>query len=191
MKKLLNWEETWKLTEAVNGLVTEAEMKLVFETIRAEGDKVKLAVELGCLFGRSTTAILNALDLSTKLYTVDNFAVQGSDTRDYFVENLVKKNVGKLSLLDMPAHEAAVSYGHHWKDGIDFIFIDADHQDHSIKEDCEDWLSKLNPGGVVAFHDYYNDQFPSVATRVEEFTQVWHVIGKADSLMIKRRPYAV
>lgn len=42
-------------------------------------------------------------------------------------------------------------------DRIDFLFVDASHDHNSVWADMSEWLGKVRPGGVVAFHDYYSD----------------------------------
>ncbi len=42
-------------------------------------------------------------------------------------------------------------------DGIDFLFLDGDHSYEGIKNDFENYISLVNPGGLVAFHDIVED----------------------------------
>jgi hypothetical protein len=37
---------------------------------------------------------------------------------------------------------------------LDFVYLDARHDEHSVLEDLEAWYPKLRPGGVFAGHDY-------------------------------------
>lgn len=39
---------------------------------------------------------------------------------------------------------------------FDFVFIDADHREESVKKDILAWLPKVKKGGIIAGHDYYN-----------------------------------
>lgn len=38
---------------------------------------------------------------------------------------------------------------------LDFVFIDADHNYESVKDDLENWSKKVKRRGIVAGHDYY------------------------------------
>lgn len=40
-----------------------------------------------------------------------------------------------------------------FEDGVDMVFIDADHRYESAKKDFENCLSRLNNGGIILIHD--------------------------------------
>ena len=56
-------------------------------------------------------------------------------------------------------------------DGLDFVFIDADHSYDGCHADIEAWASKVRPGGLLCGHDYDNVDFPQwgVKRAVDEF----------------------
>lgn len=56
-------------------------------------------------------------------------------------------------------------------DGLDFVFIDADHSYDGCRSDIEAWARKLRPGGLLSGHDYDNVEFPQwgVKRAVDEF----------------------
>lgn len=37
---------------------------------------------------------------------------------------------------------------------LDFIYIDANHEDPYITQDINEWSKKIRPGGIIAGHDY-------------------------------------
>lgn len=39
-------------------------------------------------------------------------------------------------------------------ESIDFIYIDGNHQYNFVKQDIENYFSKIKPGGIIAGHDY-------------------------------------
>jgi glycosyltransferase involved in cell wall biosynthesis len=51
---------------------------------------------------------------------------------------------------------------------LDFIFIDASHEYEDVREDIIAWIPKLKEGGVIAGHDYINNDFPGVKKAVHE-----------------------
>ena len=51
---------------------------------------------------------------------------------------------------------------------LDFVFIDAQHDYDSVKQDIDLWLPKVKKGGLLSGHDYH-EQFPGVIKAVNEF----------------------
>ncbi len=43
---------------------------------------------------------------------------------------------------------------------VDFVYLDARHDEASVREDLEAWYGKVRPGGVIAGHDYVDGTFP-------------------------------
>lgn len=43
---------------------------------------------------------------------------------------------------------------------LDFVYIDARHDEASVHEDLELWLPKVRPGGIFAGHDYVDGDLP-------------------------------
>ena len=154
---------------------------------RMETDKGTMVIEL--FADKTPVTVNNFVFLSREGFydgvifhrVIDNFMVQGSDTRPHFIQKTMPK-YPIIELMDMDSLKASYEFS----EPIDFLFIDGDHQDDGIQRDLRSWLPKLSVKGIVAFHDYYNDQFPSIGRRVEEYTQGFKFVGKADSLIIKK-----
>ncbi len=49
----------------------------------------------------------------------------------------------------------AVTFMENTRDRFDFIFLDGDHEPHSVYREVSAALKILNPGGVILLHDYY------------------------------------
>jgi cephalosporin hydroxylase len=47
------------------------------------------------------------------------------------------------------------------------VFIDADHSYEGVRDDIATWRPLIQPGGIIAGHDY-DPQFPGVAKAVDE-----------------------
>lgn len=47
-----------------------------------------------------------------------------------------------------------------WPIQADMIFFDGDHRYAGIKADCERWLDKVKPDGLLVFHDYIPEGAP-------------------------------
>lgn len=56
---------------------------------------------------------------------------------------------------------------------LDFVYIDARHDEESVRQDLELWLPKVRPGGIFAGHDYVDGDLPEgrfgVKTAVDNF----------------------
>jgi len=73
---------------------------------------------------------------------------------------LVGVDVTKGSVKVHPELQAEFTWGDSrvvhtvFKAPIHLLFIDGDHRYATVKADIANWVSKIVPGGVVAFHDY-------------------------------------
>ena len=65
----------------------------------------------------------------------------------------------------MTSVEAAKTYADH---SLDFVFIDAQHDYDSVKEDILAWKDKVKPGGILAGHDYNPEGDYGVGKAVRE-----------------------
>ncbi len=177
MKKITEYHD-----DEFGALMTKAEIDLIEKTLRDNLSDIKTIVELGTYAGGTTIAMSRVVEDNAKIYTVDCFAINGSEIREKVIANL--KHYENIELLEMTTNQAAEQFNL----PIDFLFMDADHQDDSILNDCKKWLPKLRSGGIVVFDDYNNDDFPSVQRRVEEQTNGWPIIASVDTIMIKQKP---
>lgn len=50
-------------------------------------------------------------------------------------------------------------------DGLDFVFIDADHSYEGVKRDLTEWTPKVRAGGLISGHDI---SWPGVKRAVDE-----------------------
>ena len=131
--------------------------------------KVKhpMVVEIGSWSGFSTALLANEIQGKGKVFAVDHWlgnpkTVTGEEAGLRDVYGMFKSNLIRMGLWDtvnpmVMDSETAASI---CRDGIlDFVFIDADHQYESIKQDIELWLPKVKKGGILAGHDaefYYS-----------------------------------
>ena len=63
----------------------------------------------------------------------------------------------RSSVWRMFGGEAAEKLPHH---SLDFVYLDARHDEASVREDLETWAAKVRPGGILAGHDYVDGLFP-------------------------------
>jgi len=76
----------------------------------------------------------------------------------------------RTSVWRMTGSEAANRIPHHC---LDFVYLDARHDFTSLKQDLEEWIGKVRPGGILAGHDYLDGTFAEgefgVRSAVDEF----------------------
>jgi predicted O-methyltransferase YrrM len=146
-----------------------------------------VAVEVGCWLGRSVAFLASEMKRLGKgqavVYAIDHgFGTPtGSDANTLRpVVDLAGGNIAGhlVSNLDhcglypfvrpliLPSIVAAELFA----DGtVDFIFIDANHNEAAVLADLEAWFPKLKPNGLIAGHDYVRDPYSSVVKAVNAF----------------------
>ncbi len=135
-------------------------------------------VEVGCWKGKSAAYMCVEIANSNKdieFFCVDTW--EGSVEHegmeelpklyDIFIDNM--RPVGEYYFpLKMTSLEAVKKF----KDNsLDFVFIDASHEYEDVRDDILAWYPKVKPGGIIAGHDYYHDEydwFPGVKRAVNE-----------------------
>ena len=62
-------------------------------------------------------------------------------------------------------------------DGVDLVFIDADHSYKHVKQDIETWRKKVRKGGLLSGHDF-STKFPGVMQAVKESFPGNFIVGR-------------
>jgi hypothetical protein len=140
-------------------------------------------VEIGAYLGRSTAYLTSRIlraGKSVRVYVIDLWdgwfhhdaqfsrpMNEGADVFWHFMHNL--RSAGLDSVL-CPLKMDSVQAASLFEDGsVDFVFLDGDHGYEPLKCDLAAWFPKVKPGGVLAGHDYVNDDFPGVRQAADEF----------------------
>ena len=105
-----------------------------------------VGAEIGVEYGANSAQILS--QWKGKLISVDMWAVSSIEDHARKIlssdRSILIKNSSIAAARDIP-------------DGsLDFVYIDADHDYASCKEDIEAWFPKVRHGGLIAGHDYLN-----------------------------------
>ncbi len=121
-------------------------------------------VEVGCWKGRSTLYMLEAIARSGKQITLscvdtwegsaEHNGVKPDALFAEFVDNIKGYTV---EVLKMRSVAAAVLFAH---GSLDFVFIDASHEEEDVFNDIAAWTPKLKATGVIAGDDI--SEFPGV-----------------------------
>jgi hypothetical protein len=125
-----------------------------------------VGIEIGVAGGEHALSLLKNLDIK-KLYLIDPY-----DLYNEYNEGKVHYGVDQLSLSQTEARSRnklkdfeknlvwikklssdAVS---DITEKVDFVYIDGNHQEEFVVEDIDNYISVLNPSGVIGGHDYYN-----------------------------------
>jgi hypothetical protein len=123
-------------------------------------------VEVGAWFGQSTAFLaVEALNSgkAIRIDVVDHWeggyadAAHLAELRRYDVAAEFENNMRRGGVRDainvVRGDSPRVAEG--YADGtLDFVFIDASHDFHSVRWDLLAWLPKLKPGGLLAGHDW-------------------------------------
>jgi len=120
-------------------------------------------VELGCFFGYSTVFLAKEIKRQKKnivIHAVDRWTDETWDARgegvyDCFLQNLKDEDVKDIiNVIKETTHNASMAFEGR---SVDFVYIDAGHDEVDIKQDINDWLPKLKQGGWIGGHDYQYD----------------------------------
>lgn len=137
----------------IPGWMTETEMRWLHE----QAKRMNGIVEIGCLLGRSSAALLSACP--GPVYCIDCWAGDNAGGKRYF-----KQNVGhypNLVLIHDYSHNVVNRFV-----SVDMVFIDGDHTPESVREDISDWLPVART--MICGHDYGHPQYPGVKQVVDE-----------------------
>jgi predicted O-methyltransferase YrrM len=134
-------------------------------------------VEVGSWLGRSTSFMAVEIANSGKaitFYAVDTW--KGSPAPQYqtvvaeiggAVYDAFRANMRRAPVAVCPLRGDSADLAHSFNDDeVDFVFLDAAHDFHSVRRDVHAWLPKLRVGGVLAGHDA---NCPGLMNAVKEF----------------------
>ena len=62
-----------------------------------------------------------------------------------------------------------------YRDSLDFVYIDANHEFDYIIQDIIEWTKRVKPGGIVAGHDYYIHRWTDVIEAVDMYVKMHNI----------------
>lgn len=162
--------------ESIPGWFSSAAL---YDRMVAEAPQSALFVEVGCWMGRSTVYLAQKIQESGKniqLFAVDTFQGSpeepmlmaeverhGGSIESLFFANL--KACGVEDLVQMVTDYSIHAAQRFPDNSIDFVFIDAAHDEASVRQDIRAWRPKVKKGGTLAGDDIATYQ--SVRNAVE------------------------
>jgi predicted O-methyltransferase YrrM len=158
------------------------------------------AVEIGVYEGSSALVLVGALPRDAELHLVEPFGA-GMDWWQPADEGAVKALVTRaarrrggprLRWHVSTSEEASARWG---EETVDLVFIDGDHSEAACRLDWELWSPRVEPGGVVLFHDARGgDPGPTAVTEQlfgGEGTPGWRTLAERDTMVaVQRLPVA-
>ncbi len=137
---------------------------------------MQTGAEIGVAFGGHSEAILSNTAVR-KLYSVDmfrhdpvyedplNYPQERFDELFPFVQARLSRFGDRCELVRLESAAAAA-----WvPDGLDFVYLDANHSFEGVFRDLRLWAVKVRTGGIIGGHDYGHPDFPGVRTAVDRF----------------------
>ncbi|HKR21819.1 MAG TPA: class I SAM-dependent methyltransferase [Pyrinomonadaceae bacterium] len=154
--------------EGIPGWLSEDEAITLFEIALSLPNERPVGVEIGSWVGKSSLVLSKGMKGKTepKLYCIDPFngdadvadrAMYGREMRKFSrtLEEIFRDNMQKHGVLDVVRPLVGYSYefAADFKEPIDFLFIDGNHDYEAVLQDYEQWSPLLKTGGTIAFHD--------------------------------------
>jgi predicted O-methyltransferase YrrM len=186
-----------QLSRIVPGMFRYDEIRLLYRTARDAPGPGDYA-EIGSWKGR--TAVVQALGVqdggvtNARIYAIDYH--QGSDgieeriAREGSSLPHFRHNIRRMGFRDlicemvMRSEEAARILTERGV-RLRMVFIDGAHDEDSVRSDIRNFVPLVNPGGIVAFHDYDRPARPGVVKAYEsELKDRVDEIGRASSLLV-------
>ena len=147
-------------------------------------------VEVGSWKGRSTSFIGRICNANgTRLVCVDHWsgsndvlaaryaaALEVEDVEATFRANMASLGIS-VEVLAEPSAAAARRFD---DASVDRVFLDASHDEASVRDDLATWYPKLSPTGILAGHDY-GPNHPGLRAAVDDF-------AAARALVVRRGP---
>jgi hypothetical protein len=134
-----------------------------------------VGAEIGVAGGWFSNLILRDCPRVEMLYSVDPYSrpinepLDSAHTSTIELYNEAKERLAmwreRSAIVVMTSAEAV---SHFENGGLDFVYIDADHNYSSVKQDIQMWYPKVKTGGVFSGHDY-SLNCPGVIRAVDEF----------------------
>jgi len=157
--------DIWKVAGKLISAVVEDEAKLLYEIALKVLEPGDLVVEIGSEYGRSSLILGQAAkDKKALLVCIDCFigppGAYRTQLRAAFDQTM---NIYKMPHLLYPMRSENVYNLINYP--IKVLFIDGDHSIEGVRQDCDNYIPKVN--GIIAFHDYYT-KCPQVQMGVDE-----------------------
>jgi predicted O-methyltransferase YrrM len=164
----MNIDEVRGITNKMRAWLAPTEGELLYNLAKqCTGQGV--IFEIGSWVGKSTVHLAAGSQEGSQVpvFAVDPHTGCTVHLEDGEMDTLtkLKKNLESAGVQDLvtPIVKTSEDAAKTFDQPIELLFIDGVHFYEYVKLDCELWLPKLIPGGIVALHDTANDAGPKRA----------------------------
>lgn len=140
------------------------EETIILQNLASDVPDGGVIVEIGSAWGWSATNMALASKQSVKIFCIDPWTLSS----EAFQEKREKKFDRSIMAFGQRIVKIkAFSQDVKWKDEIDLLFIDGNHQHPFVDMDYDNFSPFVKDKGVIVFHDYVNIKCPAVREVVE------------------------
>lgn len=133
-----------------------------------------LGAEVGVKEGRFITYLLRTFP-GLRMYAVDPWIEQPDGNETYqgwdfeYIYSTYRRSTKPYYDRILELREFSTDAAGMVPDGrLDFAFVDAQHDYHSVRADVEHWQPKIRPGGILCGHDYAPGRFDGVVDAIHD-----------------------
>ncbi|CUR58890.1 conserved hypothetical protein [metagenome] len=175
---VLSFEDAWRLADRVDGWLTEAQARTLYDAARATAPG--RVVEIGSHLGRSTIVLAAS---GAAVTAVDPFPGDWkygrTDTEERFRANLAGAGLDDRVDVRVATSRAVRE---EWSDPVRMVYVDGKHDMWSCLDDLR-WSTFLQPGDAVLVHDAFSSLGVTLAVLGEAATTRRHrYLGRTGSL---------
>jgi predicted O-methyltransferase YrrM len=186
------FDETWALTEAVDGWMTHAQGRRLWAAAARlpAGGRI---VEIGSFRGRSMIVLARAAPEAGSIVAIDPHAgndrgpqeISGYEDAAALDHEAFNRNLERAGVRDRVSHVRAFSSEAHGDvDGdVDLLYIDGAHRYGPALADIRDWGARVPAGGTMLIHDSFSSVGVTLAILRELVVgRRWRYVGRSGSL---------
>lgn len=146
-----------------------AEQRPMIRYIKRSGASSFVGAEIGVFKGHHAVSMLSYLPLK-KLYLVDPYMPYVQD--GVLINPVFSRRIAYANLTGFK--QVCWTKASELPNGLDFIYVDSNHDYEAVKKDLELYYAKVRCGGVLGGHDFAN-LFHGVIRAVVEFVVKEHL----------------
>ena len=142
----------------------------IIQAIRNNTSSPTMGCEVGIWAGKLSSTFLEAFDNLT-LYMVDCYLASGlgNDKKTQKAMESAFANTLKYEQRRIMLVGKSLQVSHLVQDeSLDFVYIDAAHDEESVTDDINTWYPKVKKGGIISGHDY-SGKHKGVIAAVDKF----------------------